>query len=302
MAESIAAPVAATVDGHPSRGGRRPSLSWLGAVPFLGYVGLFLLLPTLIVAVEAFGTKDGRPTLSNIRLLTQGYVFEAFVKSVELSAASAIIGAMFGALLAYAVVTGNPDGLTRRLTASACGVLAQFGGVTLAFAFIASIGPVGLVTVFLADHGLNIYAGGVWLYDLRGLILVYTYFQIPLMVLVFLPALDGLQPQWREAATNLGGSTWDYWRHVAIPLLTPAFLGATLLLFANAFSAFATAAALINQGGIIVPLQIRTALTSEVVLGQENFGKALALGMIVIVSVVMAIYALIQRRASRWVR
>jgi putative spermidine/putrescine transport system permease protein len=277
-------------------------LSWLGTLPFFGYVGIFLLLPTGIVVVEAFATKGGLPTLNNVRQLTQDYVIAAFVKSVELSAASALIGAAFGALLAYAVTTGNPDGLLRRVTTSACGVLAQFGGVTLAFAFIATIGPAGFITVFLQDRGIDIYAGGVWLYDLRGLILVYAYFQIPLMVLVFLPALDGIRPQWREAATSLGGTTWEYWRHVAIPLLTPPFLGATLLLFANAFSAYATAAALINQGGIIVPLQIRTALTSEVVLGQENVGKALALGMIVVVAVVMSLYALLQRRTARWLR
>ncbi len=130
--------------------------------------------------------------------------------------------------------------------------------------------------------------------------LVYTYFQIPLMVIVFLPALDGIRPQWREATESLGGSTWVYWRRVAGPLLAPAFLGSTLLLFANSFSAYATAAALVSQGAPIIPLQIRTALTSEVLLGRENIGKAMALGMVVVVAVVMWLYAILQRRTSRW--
>ncbi len=132
--------------------------------------------------------------------------------------------------------------------------------------------------------------------------LVYSYFQIPLMVLVFLPALDGVRPQWREATESLGGTTWDYWRHVAVPILTPPFLGALLLLFANAFSAYATAAALISQGAPIAPLQIRTALTSEVLLGRENIGKAIALGMIVVVAIVMTLNALLQRRSARWLQ
>ena len=132
--------------------------------------------------------------------------------------------------------------------------------------------------------------------------MVYLYFQIPLMVLVFIPALDGVRPQWREAAESLGATTWQYWRHVAIPLLTPPFLGAALLLFANAFAAYATAAALITQGSVIVPLQIRRALSSEVILGQENFGKALALGMVIVVALVMSGYARLQRRSSRWLR
>ena len=119
---------------------------------------------------------------------------------------------------------------------------------------------------------------------------MYTYFQIPLMVIVFLPALEGLREQWREAAVSLGASTWQYWREVAVPLLTPAFLGSALLLFANAFAAYATAAALVSQGSPIVPLLIRAALTSEVVLGQSGFAYALALEMIVVVAVVMVAY------------
>jgi putative spermidine/putrescine transport system permease protein len=296
-----ASPAGTALGGGRSGGsGRRPSPAWLGAVPFLAYVGVFLLLPTAIVVVGAFGDVDNRPTLANIRALTDDHVVSAFVNSVVVSASSALLGAVLGAVLAYIVATGRPEGSLRRMVTAASGVLAQFGGVTLAFAFIVTLGNQGLVTLLLQDGGLDV--SSAWLYQVSGLVLVYTYFQIPLMVLVFLPALDGIRPQWREAATNLGGSTWDYWRHVGFPILTPPFLGAMLLLFANAFSAYATAAALITQGGLIVPLQIRTAMTSEVVLGQENVGKALALGMVIVVAVVMTLYAMLQRRSARWLR
>jgi putative spermidine/putrescine transport system permease protein len=299
-ASAVGIPVDETLTGgHPTRGGRRFGLSWLGTLPFFGYVGLFLLLPTTLVAVGAFA-QDGRPSLTNIRALTQDYIVTSFVNSIVLSAASALIGAVLGALLAYAVATGRPDGLLRRMTVALSGVLAQFGGVVLAFAFVATIGGEGLVTIFLRDHDLNL--DPLWLFQVRGLILVYTYFQIPLMVLVFLPALDGVRPQWREATTTLGGTTWDYWRHVALPLLFPPFLGALLLLFANAFSAYATAAALVTQGGIVAPLQIQNAMTSETALGQANIGKAIALAMIVIVAIVMTAQALVQRRSSKWLR
>ena len=291
-----------TADVRPARGGRRLSFAWVGAVPFLAYVGVFMLLPTAIVIFGAFGKPGGGITLDNLKALKEDYIVQAFVNSFVLSLGSALIGAVVGAVGAYCIATGNPDGTFRRVVTSACGVLAQFGGVTLAFAFIATIGGEGLITVALRDHGIDIYADGVWLYKLNGLILVYAYFQIPLMVLVFLPALDGIRPQWREATESLGGKTWHYWRHVAGPLLLPAFLGALLLLFANAFSAYATAAALISQGGIIAPLQISNALSSEVIVGQENLGKALALAMIVIVVVVMTLYALLQRRTAKWLR
>ena len=274
--------------------------SLLGTLPFFAYVTIFLIVPTLVVVIGAF-TGDGGFTLSNLSALGDRYILEAFGRSILLSAITAAVGAILGALLAYALVTARPGGVLRRVVTAASGVLAQFGGVTLAFAFLATIGLSGFVTVFLRDHlGFDIYSSGVWLFELPGLVLVYTYFQIPLMVIVFLPALDGIRPQWREATESLGGTTWQYWTRVAGPLLAPAFLGSTLLLFANAFSAYATAAALVSQGNPIVPLQIRTALTSEVVLGQQNLGKAMALGMVVVVAVVMSLYALLQRRTARW--
>ncbi len=284
------------------RGGRRLPLSWLGVLPFFVYVGLFLLLPTVIITAGSFTTKDGSFTLSNISDINQPYLVKAIVNSVTISAVSAVVGALAGALLAYAVVTGNPRGILRRSVASASGVLAQFGGVTLAFAFIATLGTTGFVYLFLLQHGINIFANGVWLYELSGLTVVYTYFQIPLMVIVFLPALDGIRPQWREATESLGGSTWHYWRYVAGPLLAPSFLGCTLLLFANAFSAYATVQALISQGSVVVPLAISNLLTSEVGRSQPGLAQALALAMIVIVMIVMVLYGLLQRRTSRWLR
>ena len=287
---------------RPVRGGRRLPLTWVGVAPYFVYVGLFLLLPTALLAVGAFIDKDGRPTLDNVAAIGQPYLLRTFVGSTVISLISALVGAIAGALLAYAVATGNPRGALRRIVTSAAGVFAQFGGVTLVFAFIATLGTIGIVTVFLKDHGIDIFANGVWLYEPSGLTLIYTYFQIPLMVLVFLPALDGIRPQWREATESLGGGTWHYWRYVAGPLLAPAFLGCTLLLFANAFSAYATAAVLITQGGVLVPLQISALFTSETGQAQPGLAKALALAMVAIVTIVMFLYALLQRRTSRWLQ
>ena len=271
----------------------------LGVLPFFAYTTIFLLVPTLIVVIGAFLDGDGRPTLGNMSALTQPQIVSAFIHSVVLSAVTALLGAVFGALLAYAVSTAREGGALRRTMTSLCGVLAQFGGVTLAFAFMATVGSVGFLTLWLKNVGLDLT--GTWLYEPdKGLVLVYTYFQIPLMLIVFLPAVEGLRPQWREAAESLGGSTWDFWRHVGGPILAPSFIGAMLLLFTNAFSAYATAAALISQGSPIIPLQIGGTLSSEVILGQENIGKARAMGMVVIVAVVMTLYAVLERRTTRW--
>jgi len=272
----------------------------VGVLPFFAYTTIFLLAPTLIVVIGACLDGNSRPTLGNLSALAQPQIASAFIHSVILSAVTAVLGAVFGALLAYAVSTAREGGPLRRMITSLCGVLAQFGGVTLAFAFIATVGFQGFLTLWLRKIGIDL-AGSTWLFEPdKGLILVYTYFQIPLMLIVFLPAVEGLRPQWREAAESLGGSTWHYWRHVAGPILAPSFIGALLLLFTNAFSAYATAAALISQGSPIIPLQIGGTLSSEVILGQENIGKAMALGMVAIVAVVMTLYAVLERRTTRW--
>lgn len=272
----------------------------MGLLPFFLYTGVFLLVPTGLVVVRAFLTADNQPTLANLRALGEPQITAALTHSLVLSAVTALGGAVLGSLLSYAVASASADSILRRVVTSASGVLSQLGGVTLAFAFIATVGFNGFVTLWLQNYGIDL-AGSTWLYEWnKGLVLVYLYFQIPLMVLVFLPAVDGLRAQWREATSTLGGSAWDYWRHVGGPILLPSFLGATLLLFTNAFSAYATAAALISQGSPILPLQIGGAMSSEVVLGQENVGTAMALAMVVVVAVVMALYALLDRRTSRW--
>ena len=201
--------VAATTEtgARPSRAGRRLSApAWVGTVPFLGYVAIFLLWPTGIVVVDALKNPNGAWAFSNITELGNPLVRGYFIGSFKLCLLSSLIGAVFGAILAYAVASGDPDGTVRRLYLAVSGVLAQFGGVTLAFAFLVVIGPVGLL--FHAS----------WFYSFPwGITVIYAYFQIPLMVLVFLPAIDGLKVQWREASENLGASAWQYWRHVGGP-------------------------------------------------------------------------------------
>ncbi|BBZ01525.1 ABC transporter permease [Mycolicibacterium chitae] len=273
----------------------------LPLLPFLLFVGIFLIVPTVTVVVNAF-ISDGQFSLDRIGALFSQTALLALGRSVLLSASTAALGAVFGAVLAWLIVSCPATSMFRRAALALCAVLAQFGGVALAFAFLATIGLNGVLTVWAADlFGLDL-AGGGWLYSLPGLILVYTYFQIPLMVIVFLPALDGLRRQWREAAVSLGATPWQYWREVGFPLLAPAFLASALLLFANAFAAYATAAALVSQGSPILPLLIRSALTSEVVLGQAGFAYALALEMIVVVAVVMVGYNQLMRRTARWLR
>ncbi|MBN9375478.1 MAG: ABC transporter permease [Cellulomonas sp.] len=275
----------------------------LGLTPFAASVLLFLALPTVLAIGTGLFDKHGAFTWGNLSALGDPVVLRTFRNSITLSAASAVVGAVVGALVCVAALGLREGGFARGLLESAASVIAQFGGVMLAFAFIATIGLRGMVTVWLRQSfGIDIFASGAWIYAMPGLYLPYIYFQVPMMVITFLPALTALRPQWAEATLTLGGTTRTFWARVAVPVLAPSFLASFLLLFANAFSSYATAAALASQGAQIVPLQIRAALTSETVLGRQNLAGALALGMVVVMALVMWAYSAVQRRAARWQR
>jgi putative spermidine/putrescine transport system permease protein len=276
----------------------------LGAVPFFLYVAVFLLLPIAVLAVEAFRAIDPVTfeeswSTASIETITEGPYRRSYLGSLQLSAITAVLSAVLGLALAVAILRARRGRLLRRLVLTASGVLANFGGIPLAFAFLATIGNAGVVTVLLTDT-LGIGLGGFSLASMAGLALVYLYFLIPLMVLTIIPALEALRPQWREASDNLGASGWQYWRHVGGPVLAPPVIGAAMLLFASAFAAYATARALVGSSIPLVTLQIADALSSNVVVGSENLGKALALGMVLLIGLVMIFYAWVQRRTQRW--
>jgi putative spermidine/putrescine transport system permease protein len=258
-------------------------------------VGLAFGIPAVALLGGAF-TSEGSLSTANLTESLQGAYLTALLGSVKLSALVAVAGAVLGTFLAQAVVTSRFRAL-REAVLTASGVLANFGGVPLAFAWIATLGNSGVLTRSLGLDGI-----GWSLYSFWGLALVYLYFSIPLMVLVVVPALDGLRPQWREAARNNGAAAWQFWRYIGIPVLTPALLGGVVLLFGGAFAAYATAAAMVGTVVPLVTLQIADALTGNVLIGHENVALALSFDMIVVAGLVMAVYLPLQRRSARWLR
>ena len=268
-----------------------------GLLPFLAYITIFLLIPAIAVIVGAFKTPDGHATLHNFHVATTGVYRHGYEKSIKLSLVASIVPAIVGFVIAQAIHKSPQDAFLRKFVVSLSGVFANFGGVPLAFLFISTFGPVSLTNSWLSHLGIH-WAPNVHSFD--AVVAVYLYFQIPLMVLVILPAFEGLKPAWREASDNLGGNSFSYWRHVGGPAILPAFLGAVLLLFGSAFSAYATAQALTSGTIPLTPIQIGSFLNGNVFPGQENVGKALAAGMLVIIAVVMGIYSVFQRRAARW--
>jgi putative spermidine/putrescine transport system permease protein len=278
------------------------SLSWLGVAPFFIFAILFMFLPGAYFIVESFRDVQGHWTLQNIIDLFQPSILNSYMLSIQVSAVTAIGGALFGFLLAYAAVLGGLPQWVRSSLMTFSGVASNFAGVPLAFAFVSTMGRTGFVTVLLSSlFGINIYQTGFNLYSFSGLAVTYMYFQFPLMVLIMAPALDGLRREWREASENLGASSWEYWRYVALPILLPSLLGTTILLFGNAFGAYATAYALTGSTMYLVTIQIGAQIRGDV-LHNQNLGYALAFGMVVIMGLCMAAYTWLQRRTARWLR
>lgn len=279
---------------------RRRLPGWIGLLPFLTVAFLFLVWPAYAVVLQAFQGADGGFTLDNVATATQAQYRSAFLTSGLLSLVTALLGGVLGTLLTYAVSTLERPRFLKSAMSTFSGVASQFGGVPLAFAFVASIGSAGLLTSLLAKIGIDLYGTGFSLLSFSGLVIVYLYFQIPLMLIIMTPAVEGLRRSWREAADGLGASTFQYWARVGIPLLTPAFIGGVVLLFANAFAAYATAQVLTSGSVNLVPIQIGFFVQGNVFAGQSQVGYALALGMIVVVSIALTINIVLQRRVARW--
>jgi putative spermidine/putrescine transport system permease protein len=277
-------------------------LALLGAVPFFVFAVMFMIWPTVGLIVGGFQDADGNFTLDNLRRLAEPTILNAYWISLEISVASALGGAIFGFLLAAGVVLGGLPAWLRPTVMTFCGVASNFAGLPLAFAFLATLGRTGLVTVLLRNYlDFNLYATGFNVLSFTGLAVTYLYFQIPLMVLILSPALDGLKREWREAAEIMGASTWQYWRSIAIPIVWPSLLGATLLLFANSFGAVATAYGLTGSSFNLVTILLFAQIRGDV-LHDQNLGYAMAIGMIALTALSNGAYIWLRSRSERWLR
>jgi putative spermidine/putrescine transport system permease protein len=301
--------VAVATPTEPMRGAprvrpaSRRSWAWLGLVPFFLFAILFLLIPVVFLVAGSLHDAKGGLTVQNYVDLGREDIITAFRVTIEISLVTAIVGGIAGFLVAYAIILGGISRRIRGPVLTFSGVASNFAGVPLALAFIFTLGQMGLVTLFLQNvFGISLRLTGFNLYSKLGLEIVYVYFQLPLMILIIAPAIDGLRREWREAAENLGASSFQYWRRVALPILAPSILGATILLFGNAFGAQATAYQLTGGGGVpIVTVKIGGQISGDV-LHNPGLGYSMAVGMIIVMSVALVIYALLSRRAERWSR
>lgn len=260
----------------------------------LAVVLVFSLAPAIWVVVNSVRIADAVDawTLANFgEILRSPFYRQAFGNSFAIALYSSVI-ALLIAVVAVTSLT-RVDTLLRDLAVSFTNMAGNLSGVPLAFAFIVILGSNGALTLLLRDA----FNAGFNLYSQPGLVLVYTYFQIPLAVLMLYPAFDALRDEWREAAALLGASRWAYWRHVGVPLLLPALFGAFILLFANALGAYASAYALMTSNYNLVTIRIASLVAGDIFL-EPNLAAALSVLLMALLILVATVNRFLLRRSS----
>ncbi len=275
---------------------------WIGVAPFFIFTLFFIVLPSVGLVSRAFQDNAGNFTLQNFANLFTREILSSYWISIRISFTTAVAGGLLGFLMAYAITVGKLPAGVRSVILTFSGVASNFAGVPLAFAFVATMGRTGMITVLLKNvFHINIYNMGFNLYSFLGLSLTYTFFQFPLMILVITPALDGLKTDWREAAENLGASQGTYLRKVMLPILTPSILGGMILLFGNSFGAYATAYSLTGGFLNLITIMVGAQIKGDV-LYNPGLGYALAVGMVIVMLIMMIFYYLLRQRSERWLR
>ena len=262
----------------------------LALVPFLIVAMLYEIVPLITVIVKSFQPDGGTGfTLENYQSVFSKLLYQkAIINSIKISLTSAVAGIIIAFLGARAA--HQHQGKLNHVFMTVLNMVSNFAGIPLAFAYMILLGNAGLVVNIGKELGINALST-YNLYTMNGMSLIYIYFQIPLSTLLLIPAFDGVQKQWKEACTLLGGTPGIFWRKVGIPVLMPSILGTFSVLFANALAAYATIYALMMDNIALLPVQIAGCFTGEVKI-RAGLGGALSV-------VMMAIMILITNGLSR---
>ncbi|MDN4496731.1 ABC transporter permease subunit [Pseudomonas mosselii] len=266
-------------------------LALLCLLPFAVFFIIFQVAPLAWVALNSLHGESGWGLANFSKVFASKFYLQALQRSLEISFWSSLFGIVIATLGAYSL--RQVDSKLRDFVSAFANMTSNFAGVPLAFAFIILLGFNGALTLLLKQMGL---LGDFSIYSKTGLILVYTYFQIPLGVLLLYPAFDALREDWRESAALLGASHWQFWRHIGLPVLTPALLGTFVILLANALGAYATVYALTTGNFNVLPIRIAGLVAGDISL-DPNLASALAMVLVGLMTVVTVVHQWLLKRS-----
>ena len=266
-------------------------LALLCLLPFAVFFVIFQIAPLAWVAINSLQSEAGWGLANFSKVFTSKFYLQALQRSLEISFWSSLFGIVIATLGAYSL--RQVDSRLRDFVSAFANMTSNFAGVPLAFAFIILLGFNGALTLLLKQVGL---LEDFSIYSRNGLILVYTYFQIPLGVLLLYPAFDALREDWRESAALLGASHWQFWRHIGLPVLTPALLGTFVILLANALGAYATVYALTTGNFNVLPIRIAGLVAGDISL-DPNLASALAMVLVGLMTLVTVVHQWLLKRS-----
>jgi putative spermidine/putrescine transport system permease protein len=266
-------------------------LAVLCLLPFAVFFIAFQIAPLLWVAINSLDSAAGWGLSNYAKVFSSKFYLQAIQHSLEISFWSSVIGIVIAILGAYSL--RKVDSKLRDFVMAFSNMTSNFAGVPLAFAFVILLGFNGALTIILKQAGV---IDDFNLYSKTGLIVLYTYFQIPLGVLLLYPAFDALREDWRESAELLGASTWDFWRHIGLPVLTPALLGTFIILLANALGAYATVYALTTGNFNVLPIRIAAMVAGDISLN-PNLASALAMVLVGLMAVITVVHQWLLKRS-----
>ena len=266
-------------------------LALLCLLPFAVFFIIFQIAPLAWVAINSLQSESGWGLANFSKIFASKFYLQALQRSLEISFWSSLFGIVIATLGAYSL--RQVDSRLRDFVSAFANMTSNFAGVPLAFAFIILLGFNGALTLLLKQIGL---LEDFSIYSRNGLILVYTYFQIPLGVLLLYPAFDALREDWRESAALLGASHWQFWRHIGLPVLTPALLGTFVILLANALGAYATVYALTTGNFNVLPIRIAGLVAGDISL-DPNLASALAMVLVGLMTLVTVVHQWLLKRS-----
>ncbi|PYB72887.1 ABC transporter permease [Pseudomonas sp. LB-090624] len=266
-------------------------LALLCLLPFAVFFVIFQVAPLAWVAINSLQSEAGWGVANFSKVFASKFYLQALQRSLEISFWSSLFGIIIATLGAYSL--RQVDSRLRDFVSAFANMTSNFAGVPLAFAFIILLGFNGALTLLLKQVGL---LEDFSIYSKSGLILVYTYFQIPLGVLLLYPAFDALREDWRESAALLGASHWQFWRHIGLPVLTPALLGTFVILLANALGAYATVYALTTGNFNVLPIRIAGLVAGDISL-DPNLASALAMVLVGLMTLVTVVHQWLLKRS-----
>ncbi|MEJ5863784.1 ABC transporter permease subunit [Pseudomonas farsensis] len=266
-------------------------LALLCLLPFAVFFIIFQIAPLAWVAINSLQSDSGWGLANFSKVFASKFYLQALQRSLEISFWSSLFGIVIATLGAYSL--HKVDSRLRDFVTAFANMTSNFAGVPLAFAFIILLGFNGALTLLLKQMGL---LGDFSIYSKTGLILVYTYFQIPLGVLLLFPAFDAVREDWRESAALLGASQWQFWRHIGLPVLAPALLGTFVILLANALGAYATVYALTTGNFNVLPIRIAGLVAGDISL-DPNLASALAMVLVGLMTLVTVVHQWLLRRS-----